>query len=134
MHNLALALHRQGAHVTGTDDEIFEPARGRLAAAGLLPSQEGWDPARITPELDAVIVGMHARPDNPLYQAYAPTLFHSQAAIAQFNNVITRQASMLSYIDDFRLMLAITVLCAPLILLMRTPKATGGETIHVAAD
>ena len=41
---------------------------------------------------------------------------------------------MLSYIDDFRLMLAITVLCAPLILLMRTPKATGGETIHVAAD
>ncbi|TPG66434.1 UDP-N-acetylmuramate--L-alanine ligase [Hymenobacter nivis] len=65
MHNLALALHRQGAHVTGTDDEIFEPARGRLAAAGLLPSQEGWDPARITPELDAVIVGMHARPDNP---------------------------------------------------------------------
>ncbi|OGX90542.1 UDP-N-acetylmuramate--L-alanine ligase [Hymenobacter coccineus] len=65
MHNLALALHRQGAHVTGTDDEIFEPARGRLAAAGLLPSQEGWDPARITSDLDAVIVGMHARPDNP---------------------------------------------------------------------
>ena len=65
MHNLALALHRQGAHVTGTDDEIFEPARGRLADAGLLPSQEGWDPARITPDLDAVIVGMHARPDNP---------------------------------------------------------------------
>ncbi|AWM32674.1 UDP-N-acetylmuramate--L-alanine ligase [Hymenobacter nivis] len=65
MHNLALALHRQGAHVTGTDDEIFEPAQGRLAAAGLLPSQEGWNPARITPDLDAVIVGMHARPDNP---------------------------------------------------------------------
>lgn len=65
MHNLALALHRQGALVTGTDDEIFEPARARLAAAGLLPAREGWDAARITPGLDAVIVGMHARPDNP---------------------------------------------------------------------
>ena len=65
MHNLALALLRRGAHVTGSDDEIFEPAKGRLAAAGLLPAQEGWDAARITPDLDAVIVGMHARPDNP---------------------------------------------------------------------
>ncbi|GAA3962879.1 UDP-N-acetylmuramate--L-alanine ligase [Hymenobacter antarcticus] len=65
MHNLALALHRRGAHVTGSDDEIFEPAAGRLAAAGLLPAQEGWDAARITPDLSAVIVGMHARPDNP---------------------------------------------------------------------
>lgn len=65
MHNLALALHRRGARVTGSDDEIFAPAKGRLAAAGLLPAQEGWDPARITPALSAVIVGMHARPDNP---------------------------------------------------------------------
>ncbi|WP_262490420.1 UDP-N-acetylmuramate--L-alanine ligase [Hymenobacter lapidarius] len=65
MHNLALALHRRGAHVTGSDDEIFEPAKGRLAAAGLLPAQEGWDVGNITPDLDAVIVGMHARPDNP---------------------------------------------------------------------
>ena len=65
MHNLALALHQQGARVTGTDDEIFEPARGRLAAAGLMPDRDGWDAARITPDLDAVIVGMHARPDNP---------------------------------------------------------------------
>ena len=65
MHNLALALARRGAHVTGSDDEIFEPARSRLAAAGLLPPAEGWDAARVTPELTAVIVGMHARPDNP---------------------------------------------------------------------
>lgn len=65
MHNLALALHRRGAQVTGSDDEIFEPARSRLAAAGLLPEAEGWDAARVTPELTAVIVGMHARPDNP---------------------------------------------------------------------
>ena len=65
MHNLALALHRRGTRVTGSDDEIFEPAKGRLAAAGLLPTHEGWDPVRITPDLSAVIVGMHARPDNP---------------------------------------------------------------------
>ncbi len=65
MHNLALALHRRGAAVTGSDDEIFEPAQSRLAAAGLLPAHEGWDAARITPDLTAVIVGMHARPDNP---------------------------------------------------------------------
>ena len=65
MHNLALALHRRGAHVTGSDDEIFEPARARLAAAGLLPAAEGWDAARVTLDLTAVIVGMHARPDNP---------------------------------------------------------------------
>ena len=76
----------------------------------------------------------HARPDNPLYHAYAPLAFQTQSAIAGFNAQITRQASMLSYIDDFRLMLGITVLCAPLILLMRTPKANGGETVHVAAD
>ncbi len=65
MHNLALALARRGARVTGSDDEIFEPARARLAAAGLLPPAEGWDAARVTPDLTAVIVGMHARPDNP---------------------------------------------------------------------
>ncbi|NVO84565.1 UDP-N-acetylmuramate--L-alanine ligase [Hymenobacter terrestris] len=65
MHNLALTLHRRGAHVTGSDDEIFEPAKGRLAAAGLLPEAEGWFPEKVTADLDAVIVGMHARPDNP---------------------------------------------------------------------
>ena len=75
----------------------------------------------------------HARPDNPLFQAYAPLVFQAQDAMARFNGVITRQASMLSYIDDFQLMLGITILCAPMILLMRTPKKTsGGETIHVA--
>ncbi|GAB3295403.1 UDP-N-acetylmuramate--L-alanine ligase [Hymenobacter tenuis] len=65
MHNLALALHKSGAHVTGSDDEIFEPAKSRLMAAGLLPAQEGWFPEKITADLDAVIVGMHARQDNP---------------------------------------------------------------------
>jgi UDP-N-acetylmuramate: L-alanyl-gamma-D-glutamyl-meso-diaminopimelate ligase len=65
MHNLALALHQRGAHVTGSDDEIFEPARTRLVTAGLLPAQEGWFPESIHAGLSAVIVGMHARPDNP---------------------------------------------------------------------
>lgn len=65
MHNLALALHRKGYEVTGSDDEIFDPARGRLAAAGILPPDEGWHPERITPDLNAVVLGMHARIDNP---------------------------------------------------------------------
>ncbi|MEI6455755.1 MAG: Mur ligase family protein [bacterium] len=65
MHNLAIALCRKGYVVTGSDDEIFEPARGRLAGNGILPSSEGWDPLRITGELDAVILGMHAKADNP---------------------------------------------------------------------
>jgi len=65
MHNLALALHDKGLQVTGSDDEIFEPAKSRLAAAGLLPAQEGWFPEKLDATIDAVILGMHARPDNP---------------------------------------------------------------------
>ena len=65
MHNLAMALHLKGYEVSGSDDEIFEPARGRLARYGLLPSEEGWHPERVSPDLDAVILGMHARKDNP---------------------------------------------------------------------
>jgi UDP-N-acetylmuramate: L-alanyl-gamma-D-glutamyl-meso-diaminopimelate ligase len=65
MHNLALALHQKGLTITGSDDEIFEPALSRLKKEGLLPAQEGWFPEKITPQLDAVIIGMHARPDNP---------------------------------------------------------------------
>ncbi|WP_347158478.1 UDP-N-acetylmuramate--L-alanine ligase [Pontibacter chitinilyticus] len=65
MHNLALALHDKGLQVTGSDDEIFEPAKSRLAAAGILPAHEGWFPEKIDAGLDAVILGMHARPDNP---------------------------------------------------------------------
>jgi UDP-N-acetylmuramate: L-alanyl-gamma-D-glutamyl-meso-diaminopimelate ligase len=65
MHNLAIALHKKGVFVTGSDDEIFEPSRSRLAAHNILPSSQGWDASRITPELDAVILGMHAKSDNP---------------------------------------------------------------------
>lgn len=65
MHNLAIALHRQGFDVTGSDDEIFEPSRSRLDRLGLLPSALGWRPEDITKDIDAVILGMHARIDNP---------------------------------------------------------------------
>jgi UDP-N-acetylmuramate: L-alanyl-gamma-D-glutamyl-meso-diaminopimelate ligase len=65
MHNLAMALHDLGYEVTGSDDEIFEPSKSRLAKKGLLPSSMGWNAERITPDIDAVILGMHARKDNP---------------------------------------------------------------------
>jgi UDP-N-acetylmuramate: L-alanyl-gamma-D-glutamyl-meso-diaminopimelate ligase len=65
MHNLALALWQNGHEVTGSDDEIYNPAAGRLAVAGLLPAVFGWHPEKITSKLEAVILGMHARKDNP---------------------------------------------------------------------
>mgnify|MGYP002619625649 FL=1 len=68
MHQLAIALHRKGYTVSGSDDEIFEPARSNLQAAGLLPQAEGGFAEKITPDIDAVILGMHAREDNPELQ------------------------------------------------------------------
>lgn len=65
MHNLAIALHLKGYHVTGSDDEIFDPAKSRLQRYGLLPESFGWHPERITSDLDAIVLGMHARIDNP---------------------------------------------------------------------
>ena len=65
MHNLAIALHQSGHLVTGSDDDIFEPSRSRLSTSGLLPSELGWYPEKITENTDAVILGMHARNDNP---------------------------------------------------------------------
>lgn len=65
MHNLAIALHKKGIQVTGSDDEIAEPAKSNLQRYGLLPVTEGWDINKIIPQLDAVILGMHARADNP---------------------------------------------------------------------
>ena len=67
MHNLALALQAKGYDVSGSDDEFFEPSKSRLAAHGLLPDLPGWHPDRITTELDAVILGMHATEDNPAH-------------------------------------------------------------------
>ncbi|WP_439505665.1 UDP-N-acetylmuramate--L-alanine ligase [Sediminibacterium sp.] len=65
MHQLAIALHKKGYLVTGTDDEIFEPALSNLKNAGLLPAKIGWDVDKIQSDLNAVILGMHARADNP---------------------------------------------------------------------
>lgn len=65
MHNLALALYDKGYELSGSDDVIFEPSKSRLNAVGLLPEQMGWYPERIHQNLDAVILGMHAREDNP---------------------------------------------------------------------
>lgn len=65
MHNLALALHNKGYLVTGSDDAIFEPSKTRLEKKGLLPVAMGWFPEKITADIDAVILGMHAKADNP---------------------------------------------------------------------
>ena len=65
MHNLALALAYKGYEVTGSDDVIFEPSKGRLQAKDLLPKKFGWFPEKIQSDLDAVILGMHAKKDNP---------------------------------------------------------------------
>ncbi len=65
MHNLALALHNKGYQVTGSDDAIFEPSKSRLEKKGLLPVELGWFPEKITANIEAVILGMHAKADNP---------------------------------------------------------------------
>ena len=65
MHNLAIALHKQGHMVSGSDDEIFDPARTNLDKYGLLPLCEGWNPEKIEDDIDLIILGMHARKDNP---------------------------------------------------------------------
>ena len=65
MHNLALALKAKGYQITGSDDEIYEPSKSLLASHGILPEEFGWFPEKITADLDAVILGMHAKADNP---------------------------------------------------------------------
>jgi len=68
MHQLAIALKRKGYQITGSDDEIFEPAKSNLAKEGILPEEIGWHPGKISKDLDAVILGMHAKADNPELQ------------------------------------------------------------------
>jgi UDP-N-acetylmuramate: L-alanyl-gamma-D-glutamyl-meso-diaminopimelate ligase len=65
MHNLAIALHNKGFTVSGSDDILVEPSKSRLAKYGILPANDGWYPEKITADIDAVILGMHARVDNP---------------------------------------------------------------------
>ena len=65
MHNLAIALHNKGYQVTGSDDEVYEPSKSRLKLKGLLPEVFGWFPDKINPTIDAIVLGMHAKADNP---------------------------------------------------------------------
>ncbi len=65
MHNMAIALHKKGFKVTGSDDVLFEPSVSRLSKYGLFPEKDGWYPENITADIDAIILGMHARADNP---------------------------------------------------------------------
>lgn len=65
MHSLAIDMHNKGYAVSGSDDEIYEPSKGRLTKAGLLPDKFGWRPEVITKDIDLVVLGMHARKDNP---------------------------------------------------------------------
>ncbi|RUA05884.1 MAG: peptidoglycan synthetase, partial [Fusobacteria bacterium] len=65
MHNLAIALSKDGNIVTGSDDIIFEPSKSRLKKYGLLPKKMGWDENNITEDIDAIVLGMHAHSDNP---------------------------------------------------------------------
>ena len=68
MHNLALALHSKGYNVTGSDDTIFDPSKSRLEAKGLLPESFCWFPEKITLDLEAIVLVMHAKADNPELQ------------------------------------------------------------------
>ena len=95
--------------------------------------------ARLVSGLEAhrTALAAHARPDNPIYQAYltAPFSLDAPAGLVAFSGMVNRQASMLAYNDDFQLMLTLTFVCFPLILIMRTPKrAARNEMIHAAVD
>jgi UDP-N-acetylmuramate: L-alanyl-gamma-D-glutamyl-meso-diaminopimelate ligase len=65
MHNLAIALHIKGYRISGSDDSIFEPSKSRLIHYGLFPKEIGWNSSNISDDLDYVILGMHAKKDNP---------------------------------------------------------------------
>lgn len=65
MHNLAMALQDSGHKITGSDDKVFDPSRSRLESKGLLPKEEGWFPENIDKKIDAIVLGMHAKKDNP---------------------------------------------------------------------
>ena len=65
MHSLALEMMQLGHRVTGSDDAIFEPSKSKLLKAGLLPETFGWFPEKISKTIDVVVLGMHAKEDNP---------------------------------------------------------------------
>jgi len=65
MHNLAIALNLKGYNITGSDDMINDPSKSRLAKYDLLPEKEGWFSEKISDDIDAIVLGMHAKDDNP---------------------------------------------------------------------
>jgi UDP-N-acetylmuramate: L-alanyl-gamma-D-glutamyl-meso-diaminopimelate ligase len=65
MHNLAIALHTKGHQISGSDDTIHEPSKSRLEKKGLLPQEFGWFAENITAKIDVIVLGMHAKKDNP---------------------------------------------------------------------
>ena len=83
MHNLAMAVATKAGYVvTGSDDEIFDPARTHLQEAGLLPEEMGWHPEKITSDIDAIILGMHAREDNLSWCAHANSVLRSTLSLS----------------------------------------------------
>lgn len=93
MHNLALELHALGHQISGSDDEIFDPAASRLQACGLLPEALGWFPEKINAQLEGVILGMHAKADNPELQKaqeLGVSIFSFPAFIHEHAKVKTR--------------------------------------------
>ena len=87
MHNLAIALHKKGYQVTGSDDTIHDPSKSRLEKYGLLPKEFGWFPEKINTDVDTIILGMHAKIDNPeLLKAQAIGLkIYSYLKVSSFN-------------------------------------------------
>jgi DHA2 family multidrug resistance protein len=127
-----IAFAKVPAHLRAEGAGLFTLVRNIGSAAGISIMQ-----ALFISGIDrhhAVLVE-HARPDNPVFQAYAPSVFATSQALASLNGTLYRQAQMLSYLDDFRLMMLLSLVCAPLILLMRSSKvAPGKETNHAAMD
>ena len=85
MHNLAIALKLKGFSITGSDDAINDPSRSRLKKYNLLPQKEGWFSDKITSDIDAVVLGMHAKDDNPEL-----TLFSSKIVFFPKSNLFSK--------------------------------------------
>ena len=91
MHNMALALQHKNYQITGSDDEINEPSRSRLQKAGLLPMEMGWFPEKITSDLDAVILGMHARAENPELYTWTKCTLPQKPGLRQRKRLLRRK-------------------------------------------